>query len=65
MNDKREQQDQDTEDIKRELDKNKTLNDPGENVIDYGRSEQGEVEKTNVEGHLGDDSDRKGNESIY
>jgi hypothetical protein len=65
MDDKRQQQDQDTDDIKRELDKNKTVNDPGSNVVDYGRSEQGEVEKTKGERSLGDDSDRSGNESIY
>jgi hypothetical protein len=65
MDDKRQQQDQDTDDIKRELDKNKTVNDPGSDVVDYGRSEQGEVEKSKGERKLGDDSDRKGNESIY
>jgi hypothetical protein len=65
MDYKRQQQDQDTDDIKRELDKNKTLNNPGSNVVDYGRSEQGEVEKGKGERNLGDDSERKGDQSIY
>jgi len=31
----------------RELDKNKTLNDPGANVVDYGRSEESAVNESN------------------
>ena len=65
MEAKREQQDKDTDEIKRQLDKNKTLNDPGENVVDYGRSEQQEVEKSKSQRHLDVDSERNGNESIY
>jgi hypothetical protein len=65
MDDKRQQQDRDTDDIKRELDKNKTVNDPGSDVVDYGRSEQGEVEKTKGERNSDDGPERKGDQSIY
>jgi hypothetical protein len=65
MDDKKQQQDLDTGDLKREQDKNKTVNDPGSNVVDYGRSEQVEVEKSRGERNLGKDSDRNKSESIY
>lgn len=58
MEDKRKQQDRETDDIKRELDKNKTLDDPGRNVVDYGRSEQAAAEQSKKEQDPGANQER-------
>ena len=58
MEDKRKQQDRETDDIKRELDKNKTLDDPGKNVVDYGRSEQAAAEQSKKEQDPGANQER-------
>ena len=54
MDDKTQQQNQESDDIKRELDKDKTLNDPGKNVVDYGRSEQDAVQESREDGKAGE-----------
>jgi hypothetical protein len=58
MEDKRKQQDRETDDIKRELDKNRTLDDPGRNVVDYGRSEQAAAEQSKKEQDPGINQDK-------
>ena len=58
MDDKKKQQDKESNDIKRELDKNKTLNDPGSDVVDYGRSEQAAAEESKKEKNQGADNSR-------
>ena len=58
MDDKKKQQDKESNDIKRELDKNKTLNDPGRDVVDYGRSEQAAAEESKKEKNQGADNSR-------
>jgi hypothetical protein len=58
MDDKTQQQNQESDDIKRELDKNKTLDDPGRNVVDYGRSEQAAAEQSKKEQDPGANQER-------
>ena len=46
MEENKNQQEQDNNNNGRELDKNKTVDSPGSEVVDYGRSEQTKVKET-------------------
>ena len=46
MEDKNNQQGQPNDENQRELDKNKTLDNPASNVVDYGRSEEKAIEQS-------------------
>jgi len=61
MEENKKPKEQNNNNNQRELDKNKTLEKPGADVVDYGRSEQNAVKESQAgqERHSENDSERK------